>query len=547
MPVEALLALRQRLADLPPRAPERKILIVDTATTYGVSPATVYRALRHFHRPRAVGRSDRGQSRRLPTADMERYCELVAALKVRTTHRQGRHLSTARALELLERYGVETPQGLVQAPPGLLTRATVDRYLRHWGLDLPRLTRAPPAVRFEAEHSNDAWQFDLSPSDLKQVEAPLWFEPGRGRPTLMLFGVADDRSGVCYQEYRCVYGEEVEAALRFLFNAMAPKDDPDFPFQGRPKMLYVDNGPVTKSRVFQRVMDQLGIAWQAHRPAGEAKRHATARAKGKVERPFRTVKEAHETLYHFHRPRDEAEANLWLRRYLLNYNRQSHRREPHSRLEDWLAHLPPEGLREMCSFERFCTFAREPERRKVGVDARISVGGTLYEVDPDLAGESVVLWWGLFDTELYVEHRDQRFGPYAPVAGPIPLHRYRAFKKGPAEERADKIEQLAARLGLPRAALTGEADVRLAPVDGAPELKRRPFPPMPEDRYASVIAAKLAIADELARPLAKLSQEERRFIDQVLGETLVRAEVLQRIRDHFRATPHSQGGHDHAG
>jgi hypothetical protein len=42
--------------------------------------------------------------------------------------------------------------------------------------------------------------------------------------------------------------------------------------------------------------------------------------KGKVERPFRTVKEAHETLYHFHEPQNEAEANLWLRRYLINYN-----------------------------------------------------------------------------------------------------------------------------------------------------------------------------------------------------------------------------------
>ena len=37
----------------------------------------------------------------------------------------------------------------------------------------------------------------------------------------MLFSVVDDRSGVAYQEYRCVYGEDVEADLRFLFNAMA--------------------------------------------------------------------------------------------------------------------------------------------------------------------------------------------------------------------------------------------------------------------------------------------------------------------------------------
>jgi hypothetical protein len=45
--------------------------------------------------------------------------------------------------------------------------------------------------------------------------------------------------------------------------------------------------------------------------------------------------------------------------------------------------------------------------------------------------ETVLLWWGLFDNELYVEHGDKRFGPYLPDGGPIPLHRYRAFKKTP--------------------------------------------------------------------------------------------------------------------
>jgi hypothetical protein len=78
------------------------------------------------------------------------------------------------------------------------------------------MSRPPMAVRFEAERSNALWQFDLSPSDLKQVKAPPWVEPGRGAPTLMLYSVVDDRSGACYQEYRCVYGEDVEAALRFV-------------------------------------------------------------------------------------------------------------------------------------------------------------------------------------------------------------------------------------------------------------------------------------------------------------------------------------------
>jgi hypothetical protein len=44
-------------------------------------------------------------------------------------------------------------------------------------------------------------------------------------------------------------------------------------------------------------MDCLGVQLISHMPAGKDGRRTTARSKGKVERPFRTVKEAHETLY----------------------------------------------------------------------------------------------------------------------------------------------------------------------------------------------------------------------------------------------------------
>jgi hypothetical protein len=177
----------------------------------------------------------------------------------------------------------------------------------------------------------------------------------------MPFSVVDDRSGVAYQEYRCVYGEDVAAALRFLFNAMAPKDEAGLVLQGIPAMLYLDNGPVAKSGTFRRVMAQLGVDVRTHMPRGSDGRRVTARSKGKVERPFRTVKEAHETLYHFHTPQNEAEANLWLRNYLVRYNAQPHRSEAHARAEDWAARLPEAGLRAMCAWDRFRTFARDEE------------------------------------------------------------------------------------------------------------------------------------------------------------------------------------------
>ena len=535
LPSEALLALRRRLAGLAPRSPERRALMQQTAGLYGVSEDALYRALRACARPKALNRADRGVPRVLPLAELERYCEVVAALKIRTSNRKGHHLSTVQAIRLLEEHGVETPDGLLRAPAALLTRTTVNRYLKHWGFDYATLTRVPPAVRFEARHSNDCWQFDLSPSDLKQVARPAWFEEGRGHPLLMLYSVVDDRSGVAYQEYHGVYGEDVEAALRFLFNAMAPKSDPELPFQGRPAMLYMDSGPIGKSLIFHRVMDYLGIEVCTHMPKDSDGLRPTARAKGKVERPFRSVKEMHETLYHLHAPETEAEANAWLLRFLIHYNRLPHRREPHARIDDWLANLPPEGVRAMCSWERFGTFAREPERRKVGVDARVSLEGTLYQVDPDLAGEEVILWWGLFDNALYVERGEQRYGPYEPVGGPIPLHRYRSFKKTKTQQRAERIATLAEKLALPGsvwggpAAATGTAPG--AAVTQTPFVDPDPFQDL---AFPNAVAAKRAIADDLGTPLAKLPAEALAALDAALAASLRKADVMAYARTHLK-------------
>jgi hypothetical protein len=162
-----------------------------------------------------------------------------------------------------------------------------------------------------------------------------------------------------------------------------------------------------------------------------------------------------------------------------------------------------------------------------------------YEVDAELAGETVVVWWGLFDQELWVENGEARMGPFRPVGGPIPLHRYRKHRKSRHEVRADQVAALAGKLALPRAALSGDNAVIMTglrrEVD-AVAVPVRPFQgpdPFHELVFANPIAARRAIAEAIRVPLATLSDGDRAFIDALLNRTLARPEIIAAIRERF--------------
>ena len=535
---EVLIDLHRRLDLLPVRSSERRELIQQASNLYDISESALYRQLRSLYKPKSIRRSDFGEPRSMPKITMEQYCEIIASLKIRTMNKNGRHISTVRAIEVLEDVGIESDYGFIKPVKGTLNKATMNRYMKQWGLDLGNLVKNAPAVRFQARYSNECWQFDLSPSDLKHVKEPLWYDKEKGRPILMLYSIVDDRSGVCYQEYRNVYGEDAGNALLFLFNAMCAKSDPEFPFRGIPAMIYLDNGPIAKSHVFRNVMAYLGIEIKTHLPDSKDKRRKTARSKGKVERAFRTVKECHEVIYHLREPKNEDEANQMLLNYLKQYNDHQHRSESHSRMQDWIENIQSSGIKEMCSWERFCAFAREPEKRKVGIDARITVEGTVYEVNPDLAGENVILWWGLFDDELHIEFQGDRFGPYYPISGPIPLARYRKFKKTKNEKRLDKLEALAKSLNLPESIDINDQAIIKAMQSNNNAVPSKPFEdpdPFHEVNFENSLKAKLAIADYLGKPLALLSKEDRNCIDAILGETLEKTVVIARVKEHFNS------------
>ena len=80
-PGEALVDLRRRLSLLAPRDPARTELIARMAQAYGMSVSGIYRSLRELTRPKPVRRKDHGTTRTVTQAEMERYAEIVAALK----------------------------------------------------------------------------------------------------------------------------------------------------------------------------------------------------------------------------------------------------------------------------------------------------------------------------------------------------------------------------------------------------------------------------------------------------------------------------------
>ena len=232
IPDEILQELANNLARLKPRDPGRRGLVERTAFLFNCSIKTVHRQLARLRGPRSCTRSDQGHPRSVPEADLVRWVEIVAAVKIASRNRKGRHLSTERAIELAEE-GVYLDGRFEQVPKGTLRRASCDRWMQKLGISIGNSLRQTPAIRFEARQSNECWQFDISVSDLHYLaEQKILPEAGQsGHPHLALFSVVDDHSRVNYQEYHLVYGEEVEAGLLFLFRAMAPKEDPSFPFQ----------------------------------------------------------------------------------------------------------------------------------------------------------------------------------------------------------------------------------------------------------------------------------------------------------------------------
>lgn len=101
---------------MPQRNPERKAIIQGVGELYGVSVNSVYRALRDRWKPKGLRRSDAGRTRVLPNSELEKFCIVIAAMKIKTLNKKNHHLPTTEAIRLLEVFGIGIPsQGLIKS------------------------------------------------------------------------------------------------------------------------------------------------------------------------------------------------------------------------------------------------------------------------------------------------------------------------------------------------------------------------------------------------------------------------------------------------
>ena len=162
LPNDIIVILHNKLAKLSKRDPKRKLVMQEAAELYGVSISTIYRAVSNYSKLSRVTRADYNHPRTMNFDSIRKYCEVIAALKLRTSNKKGRHLSTASCIKILEESGVEIGNEVIKAPVGLLKKSTVSFYLRRFNLQLSALQLQLCFVRFQAKHSNECWQFDFS-------------------------------------------------------------------------------------------------------------------------------------------------------------------------------------------------------------------------------------------------------------------------------------------------------------------------------------------------------------------------------------------------
>ena len=171
IPLEILYRLDEKITNLPTQGKLRRALLQEVAVRFGLSESTVYRQLKKLmiHPSVRTSRQDKGCPRIIKEEDLHHYCQLIAAMKIRSMNGKKHMLSTKQCITFLEEDGVKVKEQTFTAAKGLLKVSTVNRYLNHYLISPDDILSEPTVNHFEAAYSNQCWQLDITPSELHRL------------------------------------------------------------------------------------------------------------------------------------------------------------------------------------------------------------------------------------------------------------------------------------------------------------------------------------------------------------------------------------------
>ena len=525
IPLEVLIDLNQKLVSLrdPSDAHLRRSYIQKVAKQFSVSESSVYRYIKSLglqHKDRKI-RSDKGKPTVLSNEKLFYYCQYIAALKVASVNDKGHMLSTEHCIELLESGNVLHKDKSIQVEKGLLKKSTINRYLDKYYIKPDDIFAEPTVNHFESQYSNQCWQLDITPSEIYRFPSQQANDPRR----VMTYSVLDDRSGIAFSKYYLAEGEDALTVLDFLYCAFSKITNLPNELYGIPDFIYTDNARFVESALFRRVMKKMGIKILSHLPRGKSGRKTTARSKGKVERHHRTIKSGIEPTFKINVPQDIDEANNILASFINDQNTKQHRRLSNSRINVWHASVVEGSDFSVCPEDHYRSLLREPFDRVVKNDATVQVNNVIYQLSAQFSGEKVIVLLCSNESEIYIEHRDEEFGPFYPAILPAEFGEYYNQSKSKKESTADNVVSLIDSISLKKEEMKS--------------VYKRPSNINPHKLYhktkyyKSKIEARMAVSTYIGKPLSELLPEQVSFIHKITESTLSHSEIMQSIDQFF--------------
>jgi hypothetical protein len=360
MPTPAQHAILARLAAQLDEAQrgEKVGLVKAAAVEMGVAMQTVHAWLKaHRYTPRKR-RKDAGKT---AVSDAEK---LALASVITETFRENGKAGVAMtdAVAALRADGkircerVDTETGEVIP----LSDSGIARALKAARLSPGQLRQPPPHQPLRSRHPNHVWQVDASVCVLYYLPRGV---DGKSEPGAFLMPikkkehyknklanlkaierfrviryVGTDHCSGMIRVWNYPHAESGAHTVAFLAQMMAPKENPQDRFQGRPIILMVDPG-ATSAGMVRRFCDLMGIRLIVNKPGN-------ARAKGQVEEANHLWERKFEAWLGCIRGQisDFADLNRFTARFMLWFNDTAiHTRHKETRLDKWLS-ITPEQL-----------------------------------------------------------------------------------------------------------------------------------------------------------------------------------------------------------